>query len=52
MYLQEKPITTISRIKGMIEIRDCVRTLIELQTDDAPDEDHLNQYGFRQSPKP
>ena len=39
MYLQEKPITTISRIKGMIEIRDCVRTLIELQTDDAPDED-------------
>lgn len=39
MYLQEKPLTTINRIKGMIDIRDCVRKLIELQTDDSPDED-------------
>lgn len=39
MYLQEKPLTTMSRIKGMIEIRDCVRNLIELQTEDCPDEE-------------
>lgn len=39
MYLQKKPLTTISRIKGMIEIRDCVRKLIELQTEDSPDEE-------------
>lgn len=38
MYYQEMPLTTISRIKGMIEIRDCVRNLIELQTEDYPDE--------------
>ena len=29
--------TAESRIKGMIEIRDCVRELIRLQTDDYPD---------------
>ena len=29
--------TAESRIKGMIEIRDCVRELIKLQTDDYPD---------------
>lgn len=29
--------TAKNRIKGMIEIRDCVRTLIELQTEDYPD---------------
>lgn len=39
MYFQEMPLTTISRIKGMIEIRDCVRNLIELQTEDSPDEE-------------
>ncbi len=39
MYLQDLPLTTINRIKGMIEIRDCVRTLIELQTDDASEEE-------------
>lgn len=39
MYLQDLPLTTISRIKGMIEIRDCVRNLIELQTDDASEEE-------------
>lgn len=31
------PATALSRIKGMIEIRDCVRNLITLQTDDYPD---------------
>ena len=39
MYPQELPLTTQNRIKGLIEIRDCVRTLIELQTEDYPDED-------------
>jgi len=31
--------TAESRIKGMIGIRDCVRTLIEYQTEDYPDAD-------------
>lgn len=31
--------TAESRIKGMISIRDCVRTLIEYQTEDYPDAD-------------
>ena len=39
MYLQDLPITSINRIKGMIEIRDSLRTLIELQTDDGSDEE-------------
>lgn len=39
MYLQELPLTSINRVKGMIEIRDCVRNLIELQTDNASDEE-------------
>lgn len=39
MYYQELPLTAISRIKGMIEIRDCVRNLIELQLEDYPKED-------------
>lgn len=39
MYPQELAKTTESRIKGLIEIRDCVRTLIEYQTEDYPDED-------------
>lgn len=38
MSEQDLPITTISRIKGMIELRDCVRELIDLQTEDYPDE--------------
>ena len=42
MYLQELPLTTVNRIKGMIAIRDCVRNLIELQTDDAS-EDEIKQ---------
>jgi len=39
MYPQELALTTESRVKGLIEIRDCVRTLIEYQTEDFPDED-------------
>ena len=31
--------TTENRVKGLIEIRDCVRTLLEYQTEDYPDED-------------
>ena len=38
MAEQDLPITTISRIKGMIELRDCVRELINLQTEDYPEE--------------
>ena len=38
MAEQDLPITTISRIKGMIELRDCVRELIDLQTEDFPEE--------------
>ena len=38
MYLQELPLTTANRIRGMIEIRDCVRNLIDLQMEDYPDE--------------
>ena len=39
MYLQDLPVTSINRIKGMIAIRDCVRNLIELQIDDSSDEE-------------
>ena len=39
MYPQELPLTSVNRIKGMIKIRDSVRNLIELQTEDFPDED-------------
>ena len=35
----EVSVTAANRIKGLIEIRDCVRTLIEYQTEDWPDED-------------
>ncbi|MBP3831241.1 MAG: DEAD/DEAH box helicase family protein, partial [Clostridia bacterium] len=38
MIEQNLPVTTTSRIKGMIELRDCVRELIDLQTDDFPEE--------------
>ena len=37
MYPQELPLTTQNRIKGLIEIRDCTRTLIELQTENYSD---------------
>ena len=39
MYPQELSMTTENRVKGLIEIRDCVRTLLEYQTEDYPDED-------------
>ena len=35
----EVSVTAANRIKGLIGIRDCVRTLIEYQTDDWPTED-------------
>jgi hypothetical protein len=35
----ELPATTVSRIKGLIDIRNCVRTLIEYQTEDYSDSD-------------
>jgi len=35
----EVSVTTANRIKGLIGIRDCVRTLIEYQTEDWPAED-------------
>lgn len=38
MSEQDLPITTTNRIKGMIELRECVRDLIELQTEDYPEE--------------
>ena len=38
MYYQDLPLTSINRIKGMILLRDCVKNLIELQTEDYPDE--------------
>ena len=45
MYPQELAQTTQSRIKGLIEIRDCVRTLIEYQTEDFPEDDIKYQQG-------
>ena len=39
MNLVDVSATAESRIKGMIAIRDCVRTLIEYQTEDYPDAD-------------
>ena len=35
--------TAESRIKGMIELRDCVRTLLEYQTEDYPEEEIKSQ---------
>ena len=35
----EVSVTAANRIKGLIGIRDCVRTLIEYQTEDWPDQD-------------
>ena len=35
--------TAESRIRGMIELRDCVRTLLEYQTEDYPDEEIKDQ---------
>jgi N12 class adenine-specific DNA methylase len=38
MALVEVSTTAENRIKGMIQIRDCVRLLLEMQTEDYPDE--------------
>ena len=35
--------TAESRIRGMIELRDCVRALLEYQTEDYPDEEIKSQ---------
>ena len=42
MVEQELPVTTINRIKGMIELRNCVNDLINLQTEGYPDENIKN----------
>lgn len=39
----EVSVTAENRIKGMIAIRDCVRTLIEYQTEDYPDSEIREQ---------
>lgn len=35
MFEKDLPTTTINRIRGMVEIRNCVRKLIELQVEDS-----------------
>ena len=37
MFEKDLPETTQNRIKGMVEIRDCTRKLIDLQVDDSSD---------------
>ncbi len=37
MFEKDLPETTINRIKGMVELRDCTRSLIELQVEDSSD---------------
>lgn len=39
MYPVDMPAATLERIKGMTELRDCVRELIDIQMNDYPDED-------------
>ena len=39
MHPIEASVTAANRIRGMIALRDCVRKLIELQTENYPDED-------------
>ena len=39
MYPQDLSVTTENRIKGLIELRDIVREIIELQLNDYPDEE-------------
>lgn len=39
MYRQDLPKATAERVKGMIEIRDCVRKLIDLQINEYGDDD-------------
>jgi len=39
MFEKSFPETTLNRIKGMVEIRDCTRRLIELQVEDYSDDE-------------
>ena len=39
MYEQSLSKTAENRVRGMVKIRDCVRRLIDLQTQDAPEEE-------------
>lgn len=39
MYPQKLALTTENRVKGLVELRDCTRNLINLQLNDFPDED-------------
>jgi N12 class adenine-specific DNA methylase/adenine-specific DNA methylase len=39
MLSQELPVTTANRVKGMVALRECVRKLIEYQTEDYPESD-------------
>ena len=39
MVKKELPLTSVNRVKGMINIRDAVRELIEMQTEDYPESD-------------
>ena len=39
MYFQDLPVEAINRIKGLIALRDCVRNLIQLQTENYSDEE-------------
>ena len=43
MFLQKLPITTQNRVVELIKIRDCVRNLIELQTEDEEESKILNE---------
>ena len=43
MHPQELSKTNESRVKGLIEIRDCVRNLLDYQLEDYPEEDIKNE---------
>ena len=43
MYPVELPAATLDRIRGMVELRDCVHTLIDFQLNDYTDFDIQNQ---------
>lgn len=43
MYPVEVPVTAENRIRGMIALRECTRTLIEYQTQGYPDEEILSE---------
>jgi len=43
MYLQELALTTENRVKGLIELRDCLRTLINYQLEDYQEQEIKEQ---------